>query len=82
MNCITTSLITALTRSDTINRTTREKNKQQNKQKEQIFLAKFQLLNLKAPSNNVKIQSEETLATQSNFFVSIKQMGLCINETR
>ena len=57
--------------------------KQQKKQKENTFFtAKFQHLNLKAPSINVKIQSEESLTTQTYFFVCRKQMGLYINETR
>ena len=65
-------LITGLTRSRTIIKTTGEKNKQQNKQKEKktFFTAKIQHLNLKEPSNNVKIQSEKTLHIQTYFFLS------------
>ena len=77
-------LITALTRSHTINKTTGEKNKQQNAQKEKrtYSTAKIQNLNLKATSNNVKIQSEETLTTQTYFFVTTKKMRLYNNVTR
>ena len=50
-------LITAFTRSHRLNKTTGGENKQQNKQREKdIFYGKNQHLNLKAPSNNVKIQ--------------------------
>ena len=77
-------LITALTRSATLNKTTGEKYKQQNKQNEKktYFTAKLKHLNLKAPSNNVKIQSEENLSTQVYFFVTTKHTGLYINETK
>ena len=44
--------------------------------------AKIRHLNLKAHSNNVEIQSDKILTTQINFFVTTKQMGLYINETR
>ena len=54
----------------------RKENKQQHKQKN------IQHLNLKAPSNNVKIQSNETLTTQIYFFVATKQMRFYINETK
>ena len=62
-------LIKALTRSATLNKTTGEKNKQQNKQNEKktYFTTKLKHLNLKAPSSNVKIQSEENLTTQAFF---------------
>ena len=43
------------------------------------FTAKLKHLNLKAPSNNVKIQSEENLSTQVYFFVTTKHTGLYIN---
>ena len=59
-------LITALTRSHTIKKTTGEKN-EQNKKK---FTAKIQHLNLIATSSNVKIQSEETLTTAIHFSVT------------
>ena len=52
------------------------------KEKKNIFTAKIQHLNLKAFSNNVKIQSEETLTTQSYFLVTTQQMKLHINEIR
>ena len=66
MNNIMPCLITALTGSHTINRTMEEKNEQQNKQN--IFTAKLQHLNLKAPSNNVKTQSQETLTTDGTLY--------------
>ena len=76
MNYILPCLNTALKNSHTINRTTRQKINNTNKQKEkQTFLtAKIHHLNLKSPSNNVKIQSEETLTTQVYFSVTTKQM--------
>ena len=52
MPCLTT----APTISD-LGKTTRKKNKKQNKQK-QNSTAKIQFLNLKAPRDNVKIQSD------------------------
>ena len=64
-------LITALTRSHTINKTTGEK-KQQSKQKKTFCTTKIQHLNLKAPSINIKTQSEETLTTRICIFVTRK----------
>ena len=52
--------------------------KQQNKQK-QNFTAEAQYLNLKAPSNNVKMQSEKILTTQTYLFLTIQHIE---NETR
>ena len=49
--------------------------------KKTYFTAKLKHLILKAPSNNVKIQSEEDLTTQVYFFVTTKHMGLYISET-
>ena len=55
-------LITAL-RKHAIKKTTRRKtNNRESKNKN--FTAKTQYLNLKAPSNNVKIQSDKTLTIQ------------------
>ena len=55
-------LIKAPTRS-TVKETTREKTN--NKiSKNKIFTAKTEYQNLKAPSNNVKMQSDKTLTTQ------------------
>ena len=51
-------LITTLKRS-AIKKTTRKNNNKISKNKN--FNAKTQYLNLKAPSNNVKMQSDETL---------------------
>ena len=76
-NYIMPSLITPLTRSHTINKTKGEKSKQQNKQKEKktFFTAKIQHLNLKAPSNNVKIQSEAFLNYSNLLFRYYKADG-------
>ena len=65
-------LITALTRTATLNQTMGEKNIQQNRQNEKktYFTAKLKHLSLKAPSNNVKLQSEENLTTQVYIFVT------------
>ena len=72
-------LITAPKRA--ANKKDYEKNKQKNKQK-QNFTAKTQYLNLKAPSNNVKMQSDKTLTTQIYFFLTMQQMEIFLNETR
>ena len=61
-------LITALTRSAT-EKTTKKNNKQQNKRK-QISRQKNQYLNLKTPSKNVKMQSDEILTTQIYFLLT------------
>ena len=57
-----------------------EKKINKNKQKEST--PKNQHLKLKAPSNNVKIQSEENLTIKIYFFVTTKLVGLYIHETR
>ena len=54
-------LITALTRSATKKTTRKKTNKKKSKHKS--FTAKTQYLNLKAPSNNVKMQSDKALTT-------------------
>ena len=54
-------LITALTRSATLNKTTGEKlNNKISKMKKKHYTAKLKHLNLKAPSKNVKIQQKKT----------------------
>ena len=59
-------LITAPTRS-AVKETTRKKSN--NKiSKNKNFTAKTEYQNLKAPSNNVKMQSDKTLTTQIYFF--------------
>ena len=74
-------LITALSRS-TIKKTTREKHKQQNRQKvKTFFTAKIQHLYLKAHSNNIKINSDQTLTHKFNFLVTTQQIGFYVNET-
>ena len=77
-------LITALTRSHTIKKTTGEKinYKLGKRKKKTLFTAKIHHLNLKTPSNNVKIQSEKNLTTKIYFFVDTKEMRLYIKETR
>ena len=45
----------------------REKNNNDKKGKNKNFTEKTQYLNLKAPSNSVKIQSDKILATQIYF---------------
>ena len=53
---------------------TRKNNNSNNKKEKQKFYGKNSYPNLKAPSDNVKLQSDKTLTTQ--------QMGLFLNETR
>ena len=61
--------------------TTREK--QQKKQKQKLLgTAKTQYINLQAPSNNVKLQSDKTLTTHVYFFLNTHQIGFFLNETR
>ena len=55
--------------------------KKQQKQK-QKFHGKNSYLSLKAPINNVKLQSDTTLTTQIYFLLTTQQMGLFLNETR
>ena len=50
--------------------------------KNTYFAAKLKHLNIKAPSNNVKIQSDENLTTQVYLIVTTKHMSLYINETK
>ena len=73
-------IISTLTRS-VIKKTTR-KNKQQKKPIPKIFEANTQYLKLKAPSNNVKMQSDKTLTKQTYFFLTIQQKEIFLNETR
>ena len=80
LNYIMPCLITTLT-SSAIEKTTRKKanNKISNNKN---FKAKTQYLNLKSPSNNVKMQSDKTITTQSYYFLTIQQMKTFHNETR
>ena len=57
-------LITAPMRSD-LKVTTRQKKTTKKIRKNQNFTAKTEYLNLKAHSNNVKMQSDKTLTTQT-----------------
>ena len=50
--------------------------------KNKNFTAETQYINLKAPSNNVKMQSDKTLTTQIYFFLTIQQMDVFHNEIR
>ena len=76
-------LITALTRSATLNKTTGEKiNNKIRKMKKTYFSSKLKHLIRKAPSYNVNIQSEENLKGQVDFFVNTKHSGLYFNETK
>ena len=59
----------------------KEYGEKQNRQKEKIR-QKFNTNNLKAPTNNVKIQSDKTLTTKIYLFISTKQMQIYIFENR
>ena len=73
-------LITAPTRS-AVKETTRKKtNNKISKNKNFTTTTEYQ--NLKAPSNNFKMQSFKTLTTQIYFLLTIQQMGIFLNETR
>ena len=58
-----------------------EKKNKWNKPK-QKFHGKAQYLKLKAPSNNVKMQSDKTLTTQAYFSLTLHPMEIFLNETR
>ena len=62
-----------------VKETTRKKNKTS---KNKNFTAKTEYQNLKAPSNNVQMQSDKILTTQIYFFLTIQQMEFFLNETR
>ena len=51
------------------------------RKQKQKFHGKTQYLNLKAPSNNVKIKSVKTLTTQIYFFLTTQQQRFFFNET-
>ena len=59
-----------------IKNNTRKKTTTTTKSKNKNFSAKTQYLNLKAPSNNVKLQSDKTLTKQIYFFLTTQQMGV------
>ena len=63
-------LITAPTRSDI--KRLRDKKTDNKISKNKNFTAKTDYLNLKAPSNNVKMQSDITLTTQTYFLLTIQ----------
>ena len=63
MNYTMPCLITAFTRYHTNNKTTGKKLNNKISTKKTFFAAKDQRLNLKTLSNDVEIQSEETLST-------------------
>ena len=64
--------ITAPMRSDLKEDTRQTKTKKISKNKN--FTAKTEYLNLRAHSNNVKMQSDKTLTTQNNFLLTIQRM--------
>ena len=70
--------ITAQIRSD-IKETTRQKTTK--KLAKINFTAKTEYLNLKAQSNNVKMQSDKTLTTQIYFLLTIHRMESFLNES-
>ena len=72
-------LITVPIRSD-IKKTMRQK-KQPKKLAKLNFAAKTDYLNLKAHSNNVKMQSDNTLTTQINFLPTMQRIESFLNET-
>ena len=72
--------ITVPIRSD-IKETTRRKKNNQKISKSKNFTAKTAYLNLKAHSNNVKMQSDKTLTTQIYFLLTIQRMENFLNET-
>ena len=72
-------LITALTRS-AIEKITRKKTNNKISENKN-FKTETQYLNLKAPSKNVKMQSDKTLTTQIYFFLTTQRMDVFLNET-
>ena len=50
--------------------------------KDKSFTDETQYLNLKASSNNVKMQSDRTLTTQIYLLLTIQQVEIFLNETR
>ena len=62
-------------------KTTRKNNNNVKKQK-QKFHGKSQYLNLKAPSNNVKLQSDIAQTTQMYTFLTTHYMEFFFKETR
>ena len=73
-------LNTALTRSANKKTTKKTTNKKISKCKS--FMAENQYINLKAPSNNVKMQSDKTLTTKNLFFLTLQQMDVFLNGIR
>ena len=73
-------LNTATTRS-AVKETTR-KNQNNKISKNKNFTAKTEYQNLKAPSNNLKMQSDKTLIIQIYFLLTILQIEFFLNETR
>ena len=81
LNKKTPRLIRALTRA-ALEKTTRKKANNKISRNESFSLrVKTQYSNLKAPGNNVKMQSDETLTTHSYFFLTTQHMGTFLNET-
>ena len=65
-----------------LKRSTIKKTKKKINNKISNFTAKTRYLNLKAPDSNVKMQSDKTLANQTYFFLTTRQMELFLNGTR
>ena len=63
-------------------KTTRKETTTTKISKTKNFTAKTQHLKLKAPSNNVRLLSDETLTTQIYFFLTTQQIRVFLNETR
>ena len=62
-----------------------KKSTRKNNREKRVFKknhSKNSYLNYKAPSNNVKLQSDKTLTTQIYFFLTTHQMGFFLNDTR
>ena len=76
MPCLITALTRSANKKNTRNKQTTTKNKNKN------FKAKTQYLKLKAPSNNLKVHSENALTTQIHFFQTIQQLEIFLNATR
>ena len=70
-----------MTRS-AVKKTTRKKRQTTKLVKTKNFMAKTEYQTLKAPSNNVKMQSNKTLTAQIYFFLNIQQMEIFLYEAR
>ena len=78
MNYTMTCLIAALTRSAFKNSL---KTKTTTSELNENFTAETQYLYIKAPSNNVKMQSDYTLTNKMFSFLATQQTGFFLNQT-